>query len=595
MSNPIRTIAQFRDDGLNGDVLANDGVFIARGTTTWTTAGQKSLVVQSQQVFGQPLLIATLGIEVVAKRPDAEWDVFFDTLDAAGAQFEQLKSRLTIVEAQFELLNWLENQPGVAQVRLIDQPRIEIDYDSGLSNSIWVEDPENATLGASNRPSPNTSLASSIEPEPIADRMLPVANTAPIFTNSNRAIILNSLPSGNTVANTSVPNVRAYLQAARFTVEVYQQADARIPLYKQLDQYGVIHTIGHGYYTGVANRYTITTGHLATAAAQSEYRADIDAKNISVDIKDGKTLLNTTIRFYQTYYKGKTFPNSLWSLIHCNSAEETDLSSLLIGKGVKGYVGFDGLIPNDPGWTWGADGPNSLYKIMGKQGFDLGTAFNSIPANQKEIVYNLLTPVVGTTTQHTYLRLAAGSSENLKLSSHGFTNGNFEAGSLLGWSHRTGVWANAFAVPSWAQPNHGLYAGHIGKMIYPPECGTCNPIPMTNELFQYVDLLSSTKFLRFDYAYSTYLPSSGWIEVSLQSPSNGAILATYRLAQYPGSGTRGASDFWYTDIRSSKIDIRTALNQSGFKGQSIRVNFHNIQQNGNAQTFYLDNVRIADF
>jgi len=361
---------------------------------------------------------------------------------------------------------------------------------------------------------------------------------------------------------------------------------ATIPYYKNLDQYGVIHSLGHGTIDR-RNRYWITTGHRVTAATQRLYRDDIKAELIKTDSRDGRTIFVLSPKFFDIYYANKTLPNSLVTLIHCDSKI---LANTFMAMGAKGFIGFDGLIPADRGWTWGADGVNELYRSMVRNNTDVRTAFNLIPPSFLSVTY--LIKKYGVSVQETVTMGMDSRSERLFLYPSGFTNGNFESGTLSGWSKRQGAWASAFTVPDWAQPKHGLYAAHIGKMIYPNACGTCNGIPATTDISQVIDMLPSDRFLAFDYAFSTYLPSNGWAVLELRSPSDGSLLGSVRLAQYPGSGWRGRADFWYTDIRHARIDLRKIPTLKLYGSHRVKIVFKNVQLNGNNQTFYLDNVRL---
>ncbi|MBA3470896.1 MAG: hypothetical protein H0T53_14765 [Herpetosiphonaceae bacterium] len=587
----LRTLGTFVDDGLHGDELANDGIMGWSGSIQWSTTGIKYLAVATTLGNGQPMTSAAPPVEIVQSLPEQDWTIYFNTLEAASSKYTDLQYSHPFTVAQPLLLNWVRTQPGVAAASLDNEETISITYTSGLNNSVWVGDPDQAILGSGAAiqalaPAVEDGDSARLTSAPSTSAPLTSGNAAPsVFTRSNQAIIFNTLPK-YTLAELSQAHVTSYLRAAGYTVAVLYDDKATIPNYKNLDQYGVIHSLGHGT-IDTRNRYWITTGHRVTAANKRLYYDDIDAGLMKAESRDGRTIFAVSPKFFDIYYAGKTLPNSLVTLIHCDSKI---LANTFMAMGAKGFIGFDDLIPADGGMTWGADGVNELYRSMVRNSADVRTAFSSIPPALRTLTYNRLK--FGVYFETTVTMEMDPRSERLFLYPSGFTNGNFESGTLSGWSKRQGAWASAFTVPTWAQPKHGLYAAHIGKMIYPNACGTCGGIPATTDISQVIDMLPSDRFLAFDYAFSTYLPSTGWAVLELRSSSDGSLLSSVRLAQYPGSGWRGRADFWYTDIRHARIDLRKIPTLKLYGGHRVKIVFKNVQLNGNNQTFYLDNVRL---
>lgn len=521
----MTNLKEMTDDGdadSNGDDIIGDNVYSAKVSFNEDAAGTVTLRAKVTSADGTSYS-ETTALTVMEHLTETELSIITSTPDEAEAQYEDLvtanlskglSSKSAAEDAANDLVTWLEETEGVERAGVSSSGNgVWWVYSSGVLGGLVLNADTNETRGGEISKTAHSYL-------PFKSSKSSIFKDADdaITVGSNRAILLAPYHTqfegwggdetdeiSTTLTNSACPV---------YTVDgTYQNANATVELFKTLDDYGVVVITSHGdnWYEGILSWYQdrfgkdeitgvmdwmsqviILTGTTLTVDNKDDYEADIRKNRLVVT---NSQRLAITPAFVRRYNSG--MPDSVVYLGSCRSTYNNTMAYAFLAAGAQVVYGYSDYVSSVFAYNHGQDLFDDLVDGT-ESGSVTGLGEDDGDATPAEFEYRGI--------------------DNLTLSLTGIVNGDFEEGTLSGWtaSGDYRVLGNFGSLDAY-DSLMGLISTGVGT--YETEAGVnsdiaseisqtfCVPEDMTTLTFKY-DMLSEEPMYYVGTAYNDEFSAS---------------------------------------------------------------------------------------
>lgn len=436
--NIISEYGQLLDNGSleNGDEISRDNIYSGKFIVTESAAGQLLLKAVGNVAASGTTSTQnsnTVSINIYSQLNSGEVGIILSTQNNAANQLQTFLAGNpnNIEAASNQLKSWLETQNGVQSAVKEGNTSITIRYNNGLSGGLIFSVTE--TRGGfesdtlkreSIRKIPADRQTTGENSNVRHDRFVTQSDNVLIDPNSigNRNVLIYA-PYEAVWVNNERPLIKARLEASQckdFSVTEYVNQNATIGALLNMTDYGLIFFSTHG-----SGGSAILTGEIVdtnSSVYKDSYKAMLQAGRISIftNVKinnagtiDSKKDVYAIMRGFILSLSG-TFPNTVIMNNSCYSTMKDSLYSAFFSKGAKTYYGYDKVVNGAFAKTMA----DSVAKRLAVTGLTTGqTYFNASDPQSPNAAF----------------QKATGGNDNLKYN-NSLLNGNFEEGSIIGWT-----------------------------------------------------------------------------------------------------------------------------------------------------------------
>lgn len=561
----IETLNTLYDDGdlTHGDEIIGDGIFSTKQHFHETSAGTVYLRIKATTAEtggNADAYTPTFTVTAVANISDETFNANVAVQDEGSNKFDSLKSALgDETQAKIQTLNWVKGQSGVSSADTTEQgDAISVHYSSGIKGIIllYPDDRKGSSFGRNRQKHPSVPLS------------LQTRGTLDL----NNARLVYSEANDDTIGGTSVLIYDAFHQqfpvegdnadslfmkpkCPKFTVTHLKDAECTVEKVKTFSQYGTIYISTHGGVTD--GQVEFLTGEIATQDRKDDYIIELVINEIGLATVKGKSYFSIYPLFI-TLETG-TFGKSLVFNSSCYSGNNQTMSDAFRNEGVLTYFGFSLSV----GTGFAKTCATGVFDKMINQQKKTGEAFTP----------GLTDPDPPPAEFKMY------GSVNARYVSD-FVNGDFETGSLQGWS-REGD-GRVISQLVFIDPSQGSYMGIISTGLgFTTSSGSisqgiCIPAGKTTLSFKYNFL--SEEFMK--YCGDVF---QDYFAVSIDSGDGSATLFSKRIDDLcedvtqaagihfdqplPEPGDTTEDGVWMTGWTTVTLDI------SAYAGKSVTITF----------------------
>jgi hypothetical protein len=409
------------DDGnlSHGDEIQGDGLYSNSLTLNRAHAGQIRIRVQatSNEIGGPVTSYSPYGqIEVVAQVSQQVADATIATQEAGAQQYNAFATQYGAQQAPTMTVQWLLGQPGVASASISASRDISIRYTTGLTGVIIIDEP--GTDGGSGGTSERG----------IGPRILPFSQTVGTFqpsyqkaakaadqtVGSNKVLVYApnhaQFLSWGTAFEDQINTLLTNSSCPHYEVTYLQDGAANVDALDHLCDYGLIVIHTHGGIDG--NDVIFLTGEEYSFFGHFFDHWILGRLTTATHTGSNDTYWAIRPSFISS--RAGTCPNTIVYNGSCQSAQNLTMSNAFIGKGTSTYFGFSETVGS---------------------GFDRDMAMATLPniINGSMSTSQAFTPGQSDPGNMHASFLMLPSSAAVRVGA-GLLNGDFEQGSLSGWT-----------------------------------------------------------------------------------------------------------------------------------------------------------------
>lgn len=451
------------DDTTYGDAINGDNVYSGKFTFNEASAGTITLRIKATTTEATAYS-ETFTLDVIEHLTSAELAAVTSTPDTAEAQYEALKalniskgmsSKSASTDATTSLVTWLEEQDGIGKAGVSTSGQgVWWVYDSGILGGLILDDDTSEVRGSK----PSAPMSANIIKRMNKASFTKAAGDE-VTVGSNKAILIGAFHTqfegwggdetdeiNTTLTDSTCP---------KYTVDgPYQDTDATVEVFKDLENYGVVVITSHGdsWYSGILSWWDDTWGNDAdflqnwlsqvviltrttlTDDNKETYEADLLKHRLAVT---NSNYLAITPAFIQHYNNG--MPDSVVYLGSCRSTYNNTMTHAFRAAGAKTVYGYTDYVKSLFAYNHGKAIFTDLVDNAKETGDVAGLGDDDADASPAELTLK--------------------GEENVTLALSGLMNGGFEEGSAVGWesSGDYRVLVNVGTV----DPQEGTYMGLI--------------------------------------------------------------------------------------------------------------------------------------
>lgn len=316
-------VTNLYDDGNGVDEVARDGIYsgsdnISSPSKAYTAYYATALGEISNKEYINYYTILT----------DEEIDVSYEVENTVNSISRQVNNVEEAEQLFGEIISYLhtKKEEGIVEEYYKGVDTIEYKLSSGITCIYTLDTGEEIQ----NSNSSMTHL--------ISDFSYNIVLSSPV--SDGRKDIITLQPYAHEL-NTSVFDNTAISLASSlngFTYKSnYDDTDVSISKMKELDEYEVIIIDSHGGYSISQQSPFFGIGDIISKKKDKELSADIGAGRI-LRLSGGQ--YGVTAKFFDEYYKGKSFNNTLFYLGFCHGADDNTLASSLLSIGAGGVYAY---------------------------------------------------------------------------------------------------------------------------------------------------------------------------------------------------------------------------------------------------------------
>lgn len=456
-------------------------------------------------------------VHVIEPISDNQADEAIEIVQGSNDYFNQQLSLGDFEQAKEETIKWLEMQEAVVEIESLNENIVYL-LDSNIicaiipeeeninGNGVEINDTENSTTNPSNleleeiREQYRKKAAEQID---MKSSGLGIVNNQVSNIQGNYSVLLTS-PSHEEFVNRGTPtNFEDDLKVMfgqypdNFTITTKYDSDADLDCYKKLDLYDIITINTHGgvlksnnifhiiFGTAKKNGIVIQkSGEKTTSSKQKEYEKEL---------KTGKLVLlsdnyfGLTPEFISQY--NTNFQDSIIYSAICEGAYNDTMSDTYLNNGASVYFGYDESVLG----IYTHDMANELFQGLLNNMSALESMNSAIDNNgSNDVEYYL--KKYDKNIEKIPAKLLLKGDGNFRFSAKGtpITNGDFEKGSLFGWSylHDSKVVTKLGEL----KPTQGNYMGMIST-------GLGTQIESDSYIEQKIYVPDDANYLLFDYNF----------------------------------------------------------------------------------------------
>jgi hypothetical protein len=480
------TLDYLYDDGdLNhGDEIVGDGIFSTKHTFNESTPGTVYLQIKAltHETGGDvAAYTSTFTIPVVSNISDQAFNSNLEVQDEGSKKFDSLTAVVGEENAKIQTLNWVKGQTGVSSADTnTEGDAIQVLYASGIKGSILLYSTGFRGSSAGNNRQSHPPVPSSLQTRGTLD-LSPLNRLAFSYADEDTiggtsVLIYDAFYSGfapNDEGDTLV-GIFNHSKCPKFNVTRFKDADCTVEKVKTFSQYGTVYLITHG--ANVDGQIEFLTGEVATLLGKAYYIVDLGLSRIGLASVGGKSYFAIFPSFI-TNYTG-TYPKSVFFNASCFSGVNQTMSNAFTNKGTLTYLGYTKSV-------------SSGFCVTNAISF-----FEKLVAEGKKTGESFTAGQIDPSAPHAEW-VMYGSAKAIYGSD--FVNGDFETGSLQGWT-KDGDGRVISQLVS-ITPTQGSFMGIISTGLgYTVESGSisqsfCIPVGKTTLSFKY-DFLSE-EFMKY--------------------------------------------------------------------------------------------------
>ncbi len=558
----IETLNTLYDDGdlTHGDEIIGDGIFSTKQHFQETSAGTVYLRIKATTAEtggNADAYTSTFTVTVVANISDEAFNANVAVQDEGSNKFDSLKSALgDETQAKIQTLNWVKGQSGVSSAdTTVYGDAISVHYSSGIKGIILLY-PEGRKGSASGS---SRQKHSPVIPSLQTRGTLNLTNARLAYSEANddtiggtSVLIYDAFNQQFPVEGDNADSIFMKSKCPKFTVTHIKNAECTVEKVKTFSQYGTIYISTHGNVSD--GQVEFLTGEIATQDRKDEYVIELTINELGLGTVSGKSYFTIFPLFIDL--ESGTFGKSLVFNSSCYSGNNQTMSDAFRNKGVLTYFGFTLSV----GTGFAKTCATGVFDKMINQQKKTGEAFtpgltdpDPPPAEFK---------MYGSVNAH-YVS--------------DFVNGDFETGSLQGWTKEGD--GRVISQLVFIDPTQGSYMGIISTGLgYTTSSGSisqsiCIPVGKTTLSFKYNFL--SEEFKKFCNSYY-----QDYFAVSIDSGNGSVTLFSKNIDDLCGEVTHAEgihfdiSDtittedgVWMTGWTTVTLDI------SAYAGKSVTVVF----------------------
>jgi len=491
----IDSLSLLYDDGdlAHGDEIIGDRIFSTKQNFHESSPGTIHLQIRAitLETGGNATAYTQIfTLPVVSEISDEEFNHTMTLQSGGSNKFDSLKNAVGESQAKQQTLDWVKAQSGVDSAGLTEGgDAIWVEYSSGIRGTILF-------IGAGVR-------GGSLERERAARVQVPPSQQTRGTLDLTRSRPAYTLVDEDTVGSTNVMIYDAFFtgfspddegdalctllvksQCPKFTVTRLKDAACTVELVKTFPQYGTIYLITHG---NVDNgQVYFLSGEVTNLASLDAQRTiDLFLKRLGVSTVGGNNYYSIYPSFISTYCG--TFPKSIVFSASCFSGRNQTMSDAFKNKGAVTFLGYDNSV-------------NSGFCVS------MATDFFQKMVNQQKKTGEAFTP--GQIDPDAPYALFKMFGSNKARYGSEFVNGDFETGSLQGWTKEGD--GRVLSQLVFISPSQGNFMGIISTGLgYTTTSGSisqgfCIPADKTTLAFKYNFL--SEEFMKYvGDVYQDYL------------------------------------------------------------------------------------------
>ncbi|MFH1336345.1 MAG: choice-of-anchor L domain-containing protein, partial [Candidatus Zixiibacteriota bacterium] len=418
----IDTLDILYDDGDldHGDEIIGDGIFSTKHTFNESSTGTIYLKItaMTHETGGDAAAFTpTFTISVVSNISDETFNANLAVQDEGSNKFDSLKSVLgDETQAKIQTLNWVKEQSGVSSADTnTEGDVIQVLYGSGIKGSILLYAPGLRGSSAGQNRQINPPVPPSLQTRGTLDLSQlnrPASSYADEDTiGSTSVLIYDAFYTGFSPHDEGDTLVGIFNQSKcpKFNVTRFKDADCTVEKVKTFSQYGTVYLITHG--SIVDGQVQFLTGEVASLLSKAYYIVDLGLGRIGLASVGGKSYFAVFPSFI-TNHTG-TYPKSLLFSASCFSGANQTMSNAFTNKGTLTYLGYTKSVSSSFCVTNAISFFGKLVAEVKKTGesFTAGQVDPS-PPNAVWVMFGSAKAIYGSD----------------------FVNGDFETGSLQGWT-----------------------------------------------------------------------------------------------------------------------------------------------------------------
>ena len=417
----IDTLDLLYDDGdLNhGDEIIGDGIFSTKHTFNESSTGTiyMQITALTQETGGAAAAYTpTFTISVVSNISDETFNSNLAVQDEGSKKFDSLKVAVGEMDAKVQTLNWIKGQSGVTSADTnAEGDAIQVLYSSGIKGSILLYAPGFRGSATNRNRQINPPVPPSLQTRGTLDLSQlnrPVSSYADVDTiGSTSVLIYDAFYTGFSPNDEGDTLVGIFNQSKcpKFNVTRFKDADCTVEKVKTFSQYGTVYLITHG--SIVDGQVQFLTGEIASLLGKAYYIVDLGLGRIGLATVGGKSYFAIFPSFI-TNHTG-TYPKSLLFSASCFSGANQTMSNAFTNKGTLTYLGYTKSVSSG----FCVTNAISFFGKLVAEGKKTGESFTAgqvdpSPPNAVWVMFGSAKAVYGSD----------------------FVNGDFETGSLQGWT-----------------------------------------------------------------------------------------------------------------------------------------------------------------
>lgn len=482
----IETLNTLYDDGdlTHGDEIVGDGIFSTRQHLHETSAGTIYLRIKAitDETGGNAeAYTPDFTITVVSDIPDEAFNANLAVQDEGSNKFDSLKVSIGETQAKIQTLIWVSGQSGVSSADTNGEgDAIQVLYSSGIKGSILLYSPGYRGSSSARNRQEHPPVPPSLQTKGTLDLTKP-SRTASSFVDadtigSTSVLIYDAFYTSFSPHDEGDTLVSLFTKSEcpKFNVTRFKDAECTVEKVKTFSQYGTVYLITHG--SMVDGQVQFLTGEEASLWSKANYVVDLGLGRVGLASVGGKSYFSIFPSFI-TNYSG-TYPKSLLFSASCFSGANQTMSDAFTNKGTLTYLGYTKSV-------------SSSFCVTNAESF-----FGKLVSESKKTGESFTAGLIDPGPKHAEW-VMFGSAKALYVSN--FVNGDFESGSLQGWT-REGD-GRVISQLVFIDPTQGSYMGIISTGLgYTTSSGSifqpcCIPAGKTILSFKYNFL--SEEFMKY--------------------------------------------------------------------------------------------------
>ncbi|MCB1872846.1 MAG: hypothetical protein KDI49_12735 [Gammaproteobacteria bacterium] len=558
-----------------GDEIEGDGVFAFRKTYEMQMPGKIHLRIKVD-VDGE--ILYSEAFQLITFTPISDDEAAAINVGQTDAEqlYRQLVPSIGEQEAMAQVVAYLKELPQVEDAGISDGgASIWVEYTNGMEGVILTNPP--GTRGGAALFSPNAQITSTGMNIPVT-----AALSGNAQVQSKRVLLLSPFrdefgsTDEGTVLKALYENHNTNSGCPKYDIVYLENSQVGVGSFKALGSYGIVHIATHG--TVSNGRVVVLTKASTSTQNLQTYQSDLQNGRLITASTSTGTWLAATPKFF-TYYI-QTMPSTLVFFSSCYSTFNNSLSSVLLGKGAKSYLGFSHVVPSSFAYgkseyfheEWVED---PLNLVTTGEVFNNGCTTNSLGVS---VCWNL-----------------AGANDLEAPPGDQLQDGGFESGALGTWSAQ-GDGRVVSQLGTFA-PTEGSYSGLISTGLgFTTDSGSVSQsacIPANAATITFDWNFTSEEFQ--EWCGSIY---QDFFRVDLVSSNGATTNLLYRkvddlcASTSPVSFSFDQGDAWSTGWRSQSVDISAFAAANAGKSAELKFSAGDVGDSIYDTAILIDNVQI---